>query len=94
MAHSDGVAVVAIFVKTGKTHVEMKKLCEFLSLVKNKGEAIHVQENLDLSKIIPGRILNFGFVKQIAFCRKQDLFYLPWIVNYSATKRVCYLDHL
>ena len=48
MAHSDGVAVVAIFVKTGKTHVEMKKLCEFLSLVKNKDEVIHVQENWDL----------------------------------------------
>ena len=49
----DGLAVLAIFVKTGKAHSEFKKLSEYLSYVPYKNDMIHVQQTVDPTKIIP-----------------------------------------
>ena len=54
MTKPDGLAVLAILVKTGKTHPELRKVCDQLQYVRYRGGMVHSQQVLDLARIIPG----------------------------------------
>ena len=52
----DGLAVLAVLVKTGRTHPELKKVCEQLSCIRYKSDTVHGQNTIDINKVIPGEL--------------------------------------
>jgi len=49
----DGLAVLGMFIKTGKSHPEFEKLCENLYEIKMKNESIQIQEQLNPANCLP-----------------------------------------
>ena len=51
----DGLAVLGMFIKTGKEHPEFDTLCKNLKEIPTKDSSVELQDNLDPSNILPGR---------------------------------------
>jgi len=69
MTKPDGLAVLAILVKTGKTHPELRKVCDQLQYVRYRGDMVHSQQVLDLARIIPGNTATL--VRDIPDCFQE-----------------------
>jgi len=50
----DGLAVLGMFIKTGRAHPEFEKLCQNLKEIENIGESIQLQEILNPLGVLPG----------------------------------------
>ena len=50
---SDGLAVLGVFLKVGKTHVEMDKIARLLPYVSHKDEVVEIAEPIDPAKLLP-----------------------------------------
>ncbi|KZC06721.1 Carbonic anhydrase 5A, mitochondrial [Dufourea novaeangliae] len=50
---SDGLAVLGVFLKVGKTHHEMDKIARMLPYVSHKDEVVEIAELIDPSKLLP-----------------------------------------
>ncbi|XP_029665078.1 carbonic anhydrase 2 isoform X2 [Formica exsecta] len=52
---SDGLAVLGVFLKVGKTHEEMDKIARLLPYVSHKDEVVEITEPIDPGKLLPVR---------------------------------------
>nr|XP_012219873.1 PREDICTED: carbonic anhydrase 5B, mitochondrial isoform X4 [Linepithema humile] len=52
---SDGLAVLGVFLKVGKTHEEMDKIARLLPYVSHKDEVVEITEPIDPAKLLPVR---------------------------------------
>ncbi|XP_078052201.1 carbonic anhydrase 1 [Augochlora pura] len=50
----DGLAVLGVFLKVGKTHQEMDKIARLLPYVSHKDEVVEIAEFIDPGKLLPG----------------------------------------
>ncbi|KAH0948701.1 hypothetical protein HN011_007111 [Eciton burchellii] len=50
---SDGLAVLGVFLKVGKTHEEMDKIARLLPYVSHKDEVLEITEPIDPGKLLP-----------------------------------------
>ena len=55
----DGLAVLGMFIKTGKSHPEFEKLCNNLKHIQSKDSTLELQETLDPANCLPSKYLNF-----------------------------------
>ena len=49
----DGLAVLGMFIKTGKSHPEFEKLCQNLKTILTKDKSVELQEMLDPTNLLP-----------------------------------------
>ena len=49
----DGLAVLGMFIKTGKSHPEFEKLCENLNMIQLKNESLQLQEQINPMNCLP-----------------------------------------
>ena len=54
----DGLAVLGMFIKTGKTHPEFETLCANLKEIQTKGSSIQLQETLNPANCLPGILIS------------------------------------
>ena len=51
----DGLAVLGMFIKTGKPHPEFEKLCHNLKHIETKDATLQLQETLDPANCLPSK---------------------------------------
>ena len=56
MKHPDGLAVLGMFILTGKPHEELDSLCRNLFHIQEKDVRLTTQDILDIEKILPGKM--------------------------------------
>merc|ERR1711970_48218 len=49
----DGLAVLGMFIKTGKSHPEFEKLCENLNMIQLKNDSLQLQEQINPMNCLP-----------------------------------------
>ncbi|XP_034946623.1 carbonic anhydrase 2 isoform X2 [Chelonus insularis] len=49
----DGLAVLGVFLKVGKTHDELDKICRLLPYVSHKDEVVGIVDSIDPNKLLP-----------------------------------------
>ena len=49
----DGLAVLGMFIKTGKSHPEVAKLCQNLKHILTKDKSVELQKMLDPTNLLP-----------------------------------------
>jgi len=58
----DGLAVLGMFLKSGKAHEELEKICKHLAKIDKKDESIKLDEDyLDPTKYLPGNKTYFTY---------------------------------
>jgi len=57
----DGLAVLGMFIKTGKEHPELDTLCKNLKEIPTKDSSVQLQNTLDPSNILPGNKTFFTY---------------------------------
>ena len=73
----DGLAVLGMFIKTGKPHPEFEKLCHNLKHIESKDATLQLQETLDPANCLPSKHIRTSVKVFNYSTRQQNLLHLP-----------------